>query len=104
MLEEENQHLVVRKRRTTIYRGDMKYWIGWLGVFCGLFVAPPQLYKIITTGGVSDISLMTYTFLCLALICYLIHAIHIKSKVFITAQSLNLGTNFVILLYLMEGL
>ena len=78
----------------------MGYFIGWLGVAFGLFVAPPQLYKIITTGETQAISLVTYTFLCLALVCYLIHAIHIKSKVFITAQSINLVTNTVILIYL----
>ena len=78
----------------------MGYWIGWLGVLFGVFVAPPQLYKILTTGGVSDISLLTYIFLCLALICYLIHAIHIKSKVFITAQSINLVVNSAVLVSL----
>ena len=75
----------------------MGYWIGWVGVVFGLLVAPPQLYKIITTGGVNDISVWTYTFLCCALVCYLIHAIHIKSKVFITAQSLNLVVNSMVL-------
>uniref|UniRef100_A0A6M3JMA8 PQ loop repeat protein n=1 Tax=viral metagenome TaxID=1070528 RepID=A0A6M3JMA8_9ZZZZ len=77
--------------------------IGWIGVGFGLGVAPPQLVKIIQTGGVQDISLTTYVFLCLALICYLIHAIHIKSKVFTTAQAINLATNFVILILLIKG-
>ena len=76
------------------------YWVGWLGVGFGLLVAPPQLYRIIATGQTEAISTVTYTFLCLALICYLLHAIHIKSKVFITAQSINLSINFVIWLYL----
>ena len=78
----------------------MGYWIGWVGVMFGLFVAPPQLYKILTTGGVADISLLTYVFLCCALVCYLIHAIHIKSKVFITAQSINLVINLAVLVTL----
>jgi len=77
------------------------YLIGWLGVGFGLLVAPPQLYKIITTGQTEAISAVTYTFLCLALICYLIHAIHIKSKVFITAQSINVITNSIILAFLL---
>ena len=76
------------------------YLIGWLGVAFGLLVAPPQLYKIITTGETQAISLLTYTFLCLALVCYLIHAIHIKSKVFITAQAINLVTNATIWVFL----
>ena len=80
-----------------------KDWVGWLGVGFGLFVAPPQLVKIIQTGSVGDISVLTYAFLCLALICYLIHAIHIKSKVFITAQSLNIIANGIILVLLLRG-
>ncbi len=75
----------------------MGYWIGWLGVLLGFLVAPPQLYKIISTGQTEAISLMTYIFLCLALVCYLIHAIHIKSRVFITAQAINLVANSIIL-------
>jgi uncharacterized protein with PQ loop repeat len=77
--------------------------IDWLGVVFGLFVAPPQLYKIITTGNVQDISLFTYIFLVMAMACYLIEAIRIKSKVFITAQSINLITNGIILFYLAQG-
>ena len=76
------------------------YLVGWVGVAFGLLVAPPQLIKIIITGETQAISLWTYTFLCLALICYLLHAIHIRSKVFIVAQSINLITNSIILVYL----
>ena len=71
--------------------------IGWVGVLFGLCVAPPQLYKIIKTGKVDGISFITYAALFLALLCYLIHAIYIKSPVFITAQSVNLVTNSAIL-------
>jgi len=77
--------------------------IGWIGVGLGLLVAPPQLIQIISTGETADISIWTYTFLCLALVCYLIHAIHIKSKVFITAQSINIVINGIILGYLIIG-
>lgn len=71
--------------------------IGWLGVAFGLMVAPPQLWKILKTGKTDGISLLTYSFLFLALVCYLIHAIYINDIVFITAQSINITTNSVIL-------
>ena len=77
--------------------------IGWLGVLFGLAVAPPQLLRIVMTGQTEAISVVTYTFLLLAMTCYLLHAIHIKSKVFITAQAINLGVNFAILMYLIGG-
>jgi len=76
--------------------------IGWLGVALGILVGPPQLYKIIKTKRVDGISIMTYLFLCLALICYLIHAIEIRSPVFVTAQSINLVVNSVILILLVR--
>ena len=73
------------------------FWIGWLGVLFGLCVAPPQLIKIIRTGKCNDVSVWTYSFLCAALLCYLIHAIYIHSIVFTVAQSVNLTTNGVVL-------
>ena len=76
------------------------YLIGWLGVAFGLMVAPPQLIRILLTGETQAISLWTYLFLVLALTCYLLHAIYIKSKVFIVAQSINLVVNSIILVYL----
>ena len=80
----------------------MKYGnkVGWSGVLFGLAVAPPQLVRIIITGQTEAISMVTYTFLILAMICYLLHAIHIKAPVFIVAQSINLVVNFTILMYL----
>lgn len=77
--------------------------IGWLGVVFGLFVAPLQLLKIIQTGVVTGISLPTYCCLCLAMCCYLYEAIRIKSPVFITAQSINLLSNTVILIILINN-
>jgi len=81
---------------------DGGYLIGWLGVLFGLMVAPPQLIKILRTGSTQGISLATYSFLCLALVCYLIHAIYIHSIVFTIAQSINLITNTAILIYLVR--
>lgn len=82
---------------------EFGYIIGWAGVVFGLGVAPPQLVKILMTGDISGISLITYSFLWCALFCYLLHAIHIKSKVFITAQSINLVTNSAVLALLVIG-
>lgn len=82
---------------------DWGYLVGWTGVGLGLLVAPPQLYKIIKTGKCNDISLLTYTALCGALICYLLHAIYINSIVFTVAQSINLATNSAILVLLIKG-
>lgn len=77
--------------------------VGIMGICLGFLVAPPQLVKIIRTGKVDGISLMTYIFLCLALICYLLHAIYIKSPVFIVAQSINLISNSIILWLLIKA-
>lgn len=82
---------------------DFVYIIGWLGVGFGLMVAPPQLIKIIKTGKTSGISLLTYIALCAALLCYLLYAISIKDAVFMTAQSINLVTNSVILFLLIRN-
>jgi len=76
--------------------------IGWIGFGCGAFVAPAQLYRIIKTKEVKGISLTTYIFLVCAMTCYLLHAISINSPVFVTAQSVNLLTNLVILVLLIR--
>lgn len=76
---------------------DYGYVIGWVGVGFGLLVPLPQLIKILKTKSLNDISMFTYIFLVMCLTCYLIHATYIKSPVFITAQSLNLCTNGIIL-------
>ena len=78
------------------------YWIGWVGVLLGLCVPIPQLIKIIKTKKLNDISLGTYIFLFGCLTCYLIHAIYIKSPVFMTAQAINLITNGIILYLLLR--
>lgn len=82
---------------------DAGYIIGFVGIALGLCVAPPQLYKIIKTGKTGDISLATYIFLCVAIGCYLWHAIYISSSVFITAQSVNLTTNSIVLCLLIKS-
>jgi uncharacterized protein with PQ loop repeat len=79
---------------------ELHWCIGWLGVAFGLLVAPMQLIKIVQTGEVGDISLFTYLFLCLAMVCYLVEAIRIKSPVFITAQAVNLVVNSAVLVLL----
>ena len=76
--------------------------IGWLGLAFGILVPLPQLYKIFKTRKYNDVSVGTYFFLVLALVCYLIHAIHIKAPVFIVSQSINLTTNAIILYYLIR--
>ena len=60
---------------------DLGYLVGWVGVAFGLLVPLPQLRKIIKTRSLNDIALGTYIFLCVALTCYLIHAIYIGSIV-----------------------
>ena len=80
----------------------MGYWIGWLGVTFIMFVSPAQLYKILTTGQTEGISIYTYLFLTTGLICYLIHAIHIKSKVFMWAQIINLIPTVAVLILLLS--
>lgn len=80
----------------------MGYWIGWAGVILVMFVSPSQLYKILTTGQTEGISVFTYMFLTAGLICYLIHAIHIKSKVFMWAQIMNLIPTVVVLTLLLS--
>lgn len=81
---------------------DFGYIIGWVGVAFGLMVAPPQLYKIIKTRRMNDISLVTYSALCVTLICYLLHAIYIQSVVFTTAQIINLSVNATIWVFLIR--
>ena len=78
------------------------YWIGWIGVGFGILVPLPQLIKMIRTKSLNDISLGTYVLLVITMLCYLIHAIYIKSPVFTVAQSINLTTNSVVLLLLIR--
>lgn len=82
---------------------DCGYVVGWLGIAFGVAVPLPQLKKIITTRSMKDVSISTYIFLCIAMVCYLSHAIYIKSPVFITAQTVNLTTNSIVLFLLVRG-
>lgn len=79
------------------------YWIGWVGILFIVWVSPAQGYKILTTGQTEAVSVYTYIFLTCGLICYLIHAIHIKAKVFIVAQIVNLITTVAVLVLLLRG-
>lgn len=80
----------------------MGYWIGWVGVAFGLFVAPPQLIKILRTKKVIGISRLTYVFLCLALGCYLCYAVSIQNIIFITTHAVGLIANSAILFLLVK--
>lgn len=82
---------------------DFGYVMGWVGVGFGLLVPLPQLIKILKTKSLNDISMFTYIFLVICLTCYLIHAVYIKSPVFVTAQSINLATNSAILVLLIRN-
>ena len=82
---------------------DWGYVAGWVGVALGLGVPIPQLLLILETGEVGNISVGTYSLLVACMICYLLHAIRIRSKVFITAQSINIISNGVILIMLIMG-
>lgn len=76
--------------------------IGWVGVCIGVVVPLPQLYHIIKTGKVENVSATTYLLLVMAMACYLCHAIYIKDWVFIMAQSINILTNGTVLFYLIR--
>jgi len=78
------------------------YLIGFIGLGFGILVPLPQILKILRTHSINGVSKATYVFLCLALLCYLVHAIYIKSIVFTIAQSINLTTNAIILILLIK--
>lgn len=80
---------------------EFGYLIGWIGLCFGVLVPLPQIHKILKKKQ-DGVSLGTYVLLCLALTCYLIHAIYISSPVFMAAQGLNLCTNGVILVLLLR--
>jgi hypothetical protein len=97
---------------------EIGYLIGYLGIVFGLFVAPAQFIKLlgkpkrlynllIRFEGLFikssvGISVTMYLFLCLTLTCYLIHAVYIKSPVFIIAQLINIIVNLSIFIVLMR--
>lgn len=82
---------------------DLGFAIGWVGLAFGVCIPIPQLIKIYKTRGLQDVSLGTYTFLVLALICYTIHAIYIESIIFTITQSVNLTTNSIIFILLLRN-
>ncbi len=81
---------------------EFGYLVGWIGLGFGVLVPLPQLYRMIKTKKSNDVSTLTYVFLCLAMIGYLIHAIYISAPVFIVAQAFNLTNNSVILIILLR--
>ena len=82
---------------------EFGYVIGWVGVFFGLLVAPPQLIKILRSGKTEGISVLTYIFLTCALACYVWHSFYINSVVFQVAQSIGLTVNLTILYLLVKS-
>ena len=81
---------------------DIGYLAGWVGFSFGLFVAPPQLWRMIKTKKSRDVSLTTYVFLFIMMSGYLIHAIYIGAPVFIAAQIWGLLINGAILTILLR--
>ena len=77
---------------------DITLIIGSIGLLLSLFVAPPQLIKIIKTKKVEAISIHTYSVLCIVMICYFFHALSIGSWIFALSNGLNFIVNFFILI------
>ncbi|MGW8177242.1 MAG: SemiSWEET family sugar transporter [bacterium] len=72
---------------------ELNELIGFAGIVFGFLVPLPQIQKILKTRDVSSISLGTYTFLLLAIVCYFIHAVAIQDLVFTVSNGINLVTN-----------
>lgn len=70
-------------------------FFGWMGVILSASSTYPQLYKTFKNKKVGDISVHAYTMIFIAVLCYLVKAISIRSAVFIVSNTLNtigLGT------------
>ena len=78
------------------------YIAGYLGLAFGILVPLPQLYRMIKTGKSNDVSLLTYVFLFLAVMGYLIHAIYLGAVVFIVSNALGLTLNTIVLIILIR--
>jgi len=76
--------------------------IGFIGLFFSIFVAPPQLIKIVKSRKTGGVSILTYLLLCFVMICYFIHALAIKDVIFAISNGLNFIVNFTILICLFK--
>lgn len=79
---------------------DFGYLIGWFGACIGITVPLFQIRKLLKYRDGTGVSILTYTALECALLCYLLHAIYIHSEVFTVIQSVNLCTNGFVLAWL----
>jgi len=81
---------------------DFGYVIGWVGASIGITVPIFQILKLLKRKDGAGVSILTYVALECAIVCYLLHAIYIKSEVFTVIQSVNLCTNGFILIWLLR--
>jgi len=61
--------------------------VGWLGVAIGVCVNLPQAWRIYRTKSCRDVSVWTYRLLLACVVCYLLHALHIRAWVFVVSNS-----------------
>lgn len=73
----------------------------WIGLFLSTTVPLPQIWKLVRHDG-AGVSIVTYCLLCLAMACWIIHAVEIGDAFFIISNSVNLTTNSVILVILLR--
>lgn len=82
---------------------DFGYLIGWAGACIGITVPLFQIRKLLKSKDGTGVSILTYISLECALLCYLLHAIYIRSEVFTVIQSVNLCTNGFVLGWLLKA-
>jgi len=76
---------------------------GWIGIIFGQLVPWFQIHKILKSKKSGDVAVMTYVFLDLAIIFYLVHALDIGDPPFIVAQSLALFSNVLALILILKN-
>ncbi len=76
--------------------------VGFIGLGFGLLVAPPQIIKLLKTKDSKGVSKLTYSFLVITILCYLIHAVGIGDLVFMLSNGINLFINSVALILIFK--